>query len=459
MTQQTEIKSISEILDIAKGKKVNILDHKTKNSIPYLLIDTLRGKEPKFFTEDKKYTEANEQDILMVFDGANSGLVGSGLKGAVGSTIGRLRPKKDIYSKYITHFLSYNFSSLNQDVKGSAIPHVRPKKLLDLKIRYPPVEEQQLIVLEIEKQLSRLEEAVKVLNSVKDNLQIYRKSVLKAAFERTFVTSKNYPSAKLMLDRVRIERRDYWEEQQLKKFLDKKIKPKKDWQKSYHEPKDLDYSSLKHLNKNWVWTNFDNICEFNNNAIKAGPFGSSLKKEYYVDKGYKIYGQEQVIRNDPYFGDYYINQERFNTLKSCEVKPQDLLISLVGTIGKILILPNDCEKGIINPRLVKFSLHKEIVSPKYIKYYLISPLAVQWLEKYSHGQTMNILNLTILTKLPIPLAPLEEQNQIVQEIESKFSVIAKVEETVNQSLVKSELLRKSILKSAFEGKLIKETAK
>src|SRR3989344_6375566 len=184
MKQQTQIKLISEILDIAKGKKVKILDHKTKGSIPYLLIDTLRGKEPEFFTEDKKYTEANEQDILMVFDGANSGLVGSGLKGAVGSTIGRLRPKKDIYSKYITHFLSYNFSSLNQDVKGSAIPHVKPKKLLDLQIRYPSKEEQELIVSEIETQFSRLDEVVKVLKSVKDKLKIYRKAVLKKAFEK-----------------------------------------------------------------------------------------------------------------------------------------------------------------------------------------------------------------------------------------------------------------------------------
>ena len=42
-------------------------------------------------------------------------------------------------------------------------------------------------------------------------------------------------------------------------------------------------------------------------SIKAGPFGSSLKKDFYVEKGYKIYGQEQVIRDDPTFGDYYID--------------------------------------------------------------------------------------------------------------------------------------------------------
>lgn len=456
MIQQTQIKSISEILDIAKGKKVKIISHKTKNSVPYLLIDTLRGKDPEFFTEDKKYTKAVESDILMVFDGANSGLVGSGLKGAVGSTIARLRPKKDVNPKYLTYFLGFNFSSLNQDMKGSAIPHIKPKKLLGLNLRYPSKEEQEAIVSEIEKQLTRLETAVKALKSVKDKLEIYRKAIINSAFEGKLIKEEFNNSAKQIISKTKKERREFWEEKQLKKFIDRKIKPKNNWKKDYIEPKELDYSNLKYIKNNWVWTTFENICDFDDNSIKAGPFGSSLKKEFYVDKGYKIYGQEQVIRNDAYYGDYYISEEKFNSLKSCEVKPYDLLISLVGTIGKILILPKDCEKGIINPRLVKISLYQKIVNPRYIKYYLTSPFAIQWLKKDSHGQTMNILNLTILKKLPISLAPIDEQNSIVEEIEARFSVIDKIEQVVEQSLLKAEKLRKSVLKSAFEGKLVKE---
>ena len=184
MKQQTQTKKLNEIFEVAKGKKVNIIEHKTKNSIPYLLIDTLRGKEPEFFTEDKKYTVAEEKDILMVFDGANSGLVGTGLRGAVGSTIARLRLKKDMNTKYITYFLSFNFSNLNQDIKGSAIPHIKPKKLLELNIRYPSLDEQLSIVQAIETQFTRLDASVKALKSVQKKLEIYRKAVLKKAFEK-----------------------------------------------------------------------------------------------------------------------------------------------------------------------------------------------------------------------------------------------------------------------------------
>ena len=91
--------------------------------------------------------------------------------------------------------------------------------------------------------------------------------------------------------------------------------------------------------------------ESNKPAIKAGPFGSSLKKEFYTNKGYKIYGQEQVIRGDVSYGDYYISEEKYTQLKSCMVQPGDLLISLVGTVGKILLIPENAEKGIIKPTL------------------------------------------------------------------------------------------------------------
>ena len=93
-------------------------------------------------------------------------------------------------------------------------------------------------------------------------------------------------------------------------------------------------------NKDWLFTEVKNTVEKQKNAIKAGPFGSSLKKEFYVDKGYKIYGQEQVIKDDLNFGNYYINEELYKKLESCKIKEGDILISLVGTYGNISVVPN-----------------------------------------------------------------------------------------------------------------------
>lgn len=162
------------------------------------------------------------------------------------------------------------------------------------------------------------------------------------------------------------------------------------------------------------------------NSLKAGPFGSSLKKEFYVETGYKIYGQEQVISGDANFGDYYIDEKKFNELKSCEVKANDVLISLVGTYGKLLIIPQEFQKGIINPRLLKITFDKSKIDTVFFKYFFASDSLQKKLTDNTHGGTMGILNLGIVRKIKIPVPPISLQNNFaafVQQIDkSKFEI-------------------------------------
>ena len=164
------------------------------------------------------------------------------------------------------------------------------------------------------------------------------------------------------------------------------------------------------------------------NALKAGPFGSALKKKYYVTSGYKIYGQEQVISGDCTFGDYYIDEERYKSLENCAIQPGDVLISLVGTYGKLLVIPEVFEPGIINPRLVKITFDKEKVNPYYFKFFFQSESLKKALSENTHGGTMDILNLGIVRKIEMPLPPLKLQNEFVafvyQVDKSKFDGMA-----------------------------------
>lgn len=103
--------------------------------------------------------------------------------------------------------------------------------------------------------------------------------------------------------------------------------------------------------KGWPMAFLGDLAAKEKYAIKAGPFGSALKKEMYVPEGYKIYGQEQVIRDDLSFGDYFIDEAKYRALENCKIQAHDMLISLVGTFGKISIVPEVFHPGIINPRL------------------------------------------------------------------------------------------------------------
>lgn len=263
------------------------------------------------------------------------------------------------------------------------------------KLNLPPLEEQGRIVEKIEELFSDIDNGIKDLKTAQAQIKQYRQSVLKSAFE-----GKLYKTSE-------------WKEVDIKKIISRE-----------------------------------------KNALKAGPFGSALKKEIYVANGYKIYGQEQVISQNPFLGNYYINEEKYQQLISCSVKPLDILISLVGTIGKVLILPKGIEKGIINPRLIKVTLDVDQYLPAFFKLYFESQYLRSLFKTKAHGATMDVLNLSILKEIPFPLPTIPEQQQIVAEIEKRFAVADEMEKAVNDSLLQAEKLKQSILKQAFAGKLV-----
>lgn len=201
--------------------------------------------------------------------------------------------------------------------------------------------------------------------------------------------------------------------------------------------------------KGWEVNTIRNVASKEKNSIKAGPFGSSLKKEFYKNEGYKIYGQEQVIADDLSIGNYYIDEEKFESLKSCSVKAGDVLISLVGTYGKIAIVPDEFEEGIINPRLMKISLDRKKFNPVFFKNLLKTEQMFKAIGKYSRGGTMDIVNVGVISEVDVIIPPIELQNLYVQRIsiiEEQIRIIS----TKNSS----SILFNSLIQKAFKGELV-----
>lgn len=143
--------------------------------------------------------------------------------------------------------------------------------------------------------------------------------------------------------------------------------------------------------------------------LKRGPFGGDLKKEIFVSSGYKVYEQKNAIQNNITLGRYYITQEKFNEMVAFEVKPNDILMSCSGTIGKFIIVPNDAEKGIINQALLRIRATEKII-PTYLKLCLVD-LTTTFL-KNSHGTGIdNISSIDVLKnfKIFIPDRPTQEK--------------------------------------------------
>jgi type I restriction enzyme M protein len=176
------------------------------------------------------------------------------------------------------------------------------------------------------------------------------------------------------------------------------------------------------INPAWVMVELGEVV-IEKYGVKAGPFGSSLKKSEYVSKSeYKIYGLEQVIGGNATIGNYFISEEKFQELKSCEVKPNDVLISLVGTIGRSLVVPKNSPKGIINPRLLRIRVGDKL-NPVFLSYVLKQDYVKTFLKNESGGGTMDVLNGEILKRLLIPLPNLEEQIAIISQIEEEQKIV------------------------------------
>ncbi len=131
----------------------------------------------------------------------------------------------------------------------------------------------------------------------------------------------------------------------------------------------------------------------------------------------------------------------------------DILLNIVGaSIGRAAIYNLDYNAN-INQAVAVIRLTNE-ASNIFISYFLNSNKAFSYYNLNKVDFARANLSLADVSNIEIELPPLEEQQQIVQEIESRLSVCDKIEETITTSLKQSEALRQSILKKAFEGKLI-----
>lgn len=186
--------------------------------------------------------------------------------------------------------------------------------------------------------------------------------------------------------------------------------------------------------------------------IKAGPFGSAITKDMYVSAGYRVYGQEQVIPEDFSIGDYYVSSETFLSLNQYKVTAGDILISCVGTFGKIAVVPPSIEPGIINPRLIRFQCNEHI-TPSLLAIVLRSAVVFEQFAYLSRGGTMDVINIGTLSEINVVIPPLNEQDELVAHVTTKSirfdALIGKAESAI--SLLQER--RTALISAAVTGKI------
>ena len=188
--------------------------------------------------------------------------------------------------------------------------------------------------------------------------------------------------------------------------------------------------------------------------IKIGPFGSLLHKSDYVKKGIPLVNPSHIKNlNILPNKDICVLPSKLKQLQSYVLKKHDIIIGRRGEMGRCAVVEEQQEGWLCGTGSMFLRLEKENY-PYFYALYIASQQCIQYLEKNAMGTTMKNLNEKIIKKVPIPLPSLPEQQRIVEEIEKRFFVADELEKAVNEGLEKADKLKQSILKKAFEGKLV-----
>ncbi|WPR70663.1 restriction endonuclease subunit S [Flavobacterium sp. NG2] len=387
--------SLQDVTKNVKGKKPKIQSEiEFEGSIPYMDIKALEYSVIRQFADIESSKLFEEGDVAMVWDGARSGWVSKTNFGAIGSTLVAFKPIK-INSNYLFYYLLDKYPFINSNARGVGIPHVDPTVLWDLKFPLPPLAEQNRIVDKLDRLFAQLETIKTSMEKVPLLLKDFRQQVLTQA-----VTGKLT----------------------------------EEWRKG----KELE-----------AWKNIllNDIC----NSITDGDHqappqvneGVPFLVISNVSKGYFEF--EKVSR--------FVPQEYYNSLKETR-KPQkgDLLYTVTGSYGIPLLVDFDKE--------FCFQRHIAILRPdnnkiysNFLKILLKSDLIYTQARNVATGTAQLTVPLGGIKKFEIKLPTLNEQQEIVNRVESLFGKADTIEEQYKSLKNKIDTLPQAILHKAFKGEL------
>jgi type I restriction enzyme, S subunit len=383
----------------------------------------------------------------------------TGVPVAINQDLKALTPKAGILPEYV----AWALRAFGQDIiktcskHGTTVQSVEMSSLLRFEIPVVPLAQQARIVAQIEKQFSRLDEAVANLKRVKTNLKRYKAAVLKAAVEGKLTEQwrKDHPDvepASTLLERILIERKAKWEQIQLAKVKagQEDSEPNR-WKGKYKKPAEPDTEDLPQIPKGWRWCTADQLFSY----VTSGSRGWA---RYYSNAG-PIFLRVGNLDHDSVALDLS-EVQRVQPPMATEgsrtrVEMDDVLISITADVGMVAVVPHGFAEAYINQHIA-LARPVGLARVQYVAWYLASRLGQKQFQNLQRGATKAGLGLDDIRSVSIPLPPLEEQGEIVSQIAARLSTVAEVDKEITANVRRANLLRQSILRHAFTGRLLQE---
>lgn len=207
-------------------------------------------------------------------------------------------------------------------------------------------------------------------------------------------------------------------------------------------------SKLGEIPVEWDIALFEDIMLSKGEGIRRGPFGGALKKEIFVEEGFAVYEQQHAIHKDINKFRYFVTPEKYDEMTAFNVKAGDILMSCSGTIGRVLLVPEDAPEGIINQALLRLR-PKSYINLQFLKYLLQSEFVQNNILDRAHGSALkNMVAVSELKKIKLRIPQEEEQKKIA-------SILTSVDEDIEgyeEEKSKYEELKKGLIQQLLTGK-------
>ncbi len=355
-----------------------------------------------------------------------------------------LRPREGVDPHYVYHFVSsqtFRKEAARHMTGAVGLRRVPTAFLVSAEIPLPALDVQREVVAELEKQFSRLDEAVANLRRVKANLKRYKASVLKAAVEGRLVETeatlarregRTYETGEQLLQRILEERRAKWVEK-----------------RKYKEPIAPVTGELPELPEGWTWATMPQLGELNRGKSKHRP----RDDQALYGGPYPFIQTGDVRRSDGSITQFTQTYSQFGLAQSRLWPSGTLCITIAANIAETGILKLE---ACFPDSVVGFIPQMGSPTVEYVECFIRT--ARDRLDRFASATAQKNINLEVLEAVAIPTPPLAEQARIVAEVDRLLSIIREVEAEVDANLKRALALRQATLAKAFAPpELIQDT--
>jgi len=335
-----------------------------------------------------------------------------------------------------------NIFDFHSYVSGTTRLKLNQSPMRQIPIPLPPLPEQHRIVAKIEELFTMLDAGIEALKKIKAQLKRYRQAVLKYAFEGKLtqewreVNKGKIEPASVLLERIKEERKKNMKGKNV--GANRRVRPASGQTHWSAPTKEL-------LPEGWEWTTLGEVTDY---VESVNPKIEPNKEFVYLDIASIDNSQQRITNPKNYCGKDAPSRARQL------VKSGDILFSTVRTYLKNIAMVNEIYGGQIAS--TGFCVIRPLpkIQNRFIFWLVQTDDFLNPLNQLQRGTSYPAVRDSDVFPQIIPLPPFYEQKKIVEEIESHLFMADNIEKVAEQSLKQSDRLRQSILKRAFEGKLV-----